>query len=88
MKATATKTGVTLKLSTDEALALEALLGCLSGPPARSVPWYDAIANELEHEKHNLLGGRTIYQALREYEAAGKLPVYPLEAAYALCKIR
>jgi hypothetical protein len=66
MKVNTTKDGVTLKLSIDEAVALEAVLGGFRGPIARALPWYDAIANALEHEKHNLLSGRTISQAVEE----------------------
>jgi hypothetical protein len=84
MNATTTKTGVTLKLDTEEAVALEALLAVLSGKAARTLPWYDEIANALEHEKHNLLGGRTIYDAIREREASGALPAFDIEAARGL----
>jgi hypothetical protein len=48
MKATATKDGVTLKLSVEEAISLEAVLAGAVGPIARELPWYDAIADVLE----------------------------------------
>lgn len=51
MKVSPTKDGVTLKLSVDEAVALEAVLGGACGPLARVLPWYDSIADVLE-EKH------------------------------------
>lgn len=52
MKVNATKDGVTLKLTTEEAIALEAVLGGASGSIARTLPWYDQIADALETRGH------------------------------------
>lgn len=58
------KTGITLKLTTDEAIRLEAILGSLSGIPAHVFPFYDEIADALENPTHNLLNGFSISQAV------------------------
>lgn len=63
-KTTNLNAAVTLTLSVDEALALESLLGVLSGRAARRVPWYDQIADELEAK----LPIGTISQAVEGYE--------------------
>lgn len=48
MKATPTKTGVTLKLSDKEALDLAAFIGQLTGQ--HGLNWYDALADALERK--------------------------------------
>lgn len=75
MKVNARKDGITLKLDTAEALALENLLGTLTGEAAQSLPgWYDRIADTLECEDYNLISGKTISHAVAEQVQAGKLP--------------
>ena len=51
MKATATKTGITLRLNDEEALCLAALLGRCRGNIAS---WYDPIADVIEGKTENV----------------------------------
>lgn len=48
MQATATKAGITLKLTVEEALHLAALLGQMTPNESAGLPYYDDLADALE----------------------------------------
>jgi hypothetical protein len=75
MKVRSTADKLHLTLDRDEALALEHLLGSLTGEQARRTPWYDEIADALEGPS-GILRHTTIHKAI---EDAG-LPYLRLEA--------
>ncbi len=70
---------VTLAMSVEEAVALEAVLGRLRGEAARLLPWYDDIADVLEQPVSDdedapnalaIVGARTISQATDKHQDA------------------
>lgn len=68
MKAVATKPGITLYLSTDEAIALEAILGGMKGNLAQLVPgWYDRIADALETRNDVVTVSHAVEQRYRYF---------------------
>ena len=66
MKARSTHDKLHLTLDRNEALALENILGALSGPIVETIPgWYDDIADALE-STGGILQHTTIYKAIQD----------------------